>query len=499
MNKKDHVRVIKIGFTAIVIGFGIFMVAGSFLLYPVTHRTEISAILNFHYLSNKLAFNFGGVQTANAISFFKTEASLATSSVNVAQDVPVLLYHGITSSSDRFTITPQTFQDQMFALKKAGYSTITLDDFRKFMEGEKTLPPKSFLLTFDDGRLDSFLGADPVLRALDFHAVMFIAAHFSLGEKQINDYYLYKPDIKKMEDSGRWEIESHAMQNDGGIIPISSTDTENFLSNKKWLTTENRLETDTEYEIRVKHELTDSKNIIDAYLNKHVIAFSYPFSDSGDQSINNIDQAQEVIAKYVRENYKFAFEQISLDDGRFASNLPGDNMYHLHRIESGTSWSGTFLVNYLRGAESKIFQGVDSFGTSDGWKRTWGTVGFDNDKLVLSATATTTGAFTFLDGTKLWDDYFFSSSLDWQQGSHVSLVARYLDSQNYTACTFSQGNVSIENYENGVPTNLARVDNFVTIATSSPVSLSVLASGNSVKCYVGGTIVAYATIHGNHG
>jgi peptidoglycan/xylan/chitin deacetylase (PgdA/CDA1 family) len=42
------------------------------------------------------------------------------------------------------------------------------------MKGEKILPKKSFLLTFDDGRKDSFYPVDPVLKKLNYNAVILI-------------------------------------------------------------------------------------------------------------------------------------------------------------------------------------------------------------------------------------------------------------------------------------------------------------------------------------
>ena len=80
-----------------------------------------------------------------------------------AKSVPVLLYHGVVDKSDGANILPEDFKNQMFVLKKAGWQTITLDDFYAFMRGEKQVPDKSFLLTFEDGRKDSHYPVDPLL------------------------------------------------------------------------------------------------------------------------------------------------------------------------------------------------------------------------------------------------------------------------------------------------------------------------------------------------
>jgi hypothetical protein len=62
-----------------------------------------------------------------------------------AQSIPVLLYHGILPASTGADVTSiDTFKQQMFALKSAGWQTVSIEDFVAAMKGEKTLPPKSF-------------------------------------------------------------------------------------------------------------------------------------------------------------------------------------------------------------------------------------------------------------------------------------------------------------------------------------------------------------------
>ena len=131
----------------------------------------------------------------------------------------------------------------MFALKKAGWQTINMEDFYAFMQGEKQVPDKSFLLTFDDGRKDSYYPVDPILDALDYNAVMFVITKFSLEEKGGN-YYLSDKELKRMYLSGRWEIQSHG-KDDHDFYKINANGNEgHFLSNKLWLDNENRLETE---------------------------------------------------------------------------------------------------------------------------------------------------------------------------------------------------------------------------------------------------------------
>jgi peptidoglycan/xylan/chitin deacetylase (PgdA/CDA1 family) len=110
--------------------------------------------------------------------------------------VPVLLYDGVS---------PRDFARQMTLLDNAGYETITLDAFVRFLRRETvSLPPRPLLLTFDGGRLDSWTGSDGILRELGFNATVFV----DVGRVEEQDpEYLTWAELNTMQRSGRWEVQ----------------------------------------------------------------------------------------------------------------------------------------------------------------------------------------------------------------------------------------------------------------------------------------------------
>lgn len=74
--------------------------------------------------------------------------------------VPVLCYHqvrpyesGDTSYSKQLLIIePARFREQLDAIKGAGYTTITPDDYLAHLTGGAQLPEKPVILSFDDGK-----------------------------------------------------------------------------------------------------------------------------------------------------------------------------------------------------------------------------------------------------------------------------------------------------------------------------------------------------------
>jgi peptidoglycan/xylan/chitin deacetylase (PgdA/CDA1 family) len=470
-------------------------------------------VLSFLIVSGSFSFQGSGVLSADNLSrevmYYRYKAQFAVlNQADVKKDVvytrtqsrtdviPVLVYHGIVNKPDRFSMTSAVFAEQMSALKKAGYHTITMENLEDFLNGKDTLPEKSFILTFDDGRKDSFYGADPVIHALDFTATMFTATGVSLPEKieKKSTYYLNPKEIERMHKTGRWDIESHAIQKDGGFITIDAEGTKgNFLSNKMWLVNEGRLETNTEYEARVTNELYDSKAIIEKTLDKTVTAFSYPFGDFGQQSENlPYDYAEKVINKAVSDNYKVAFHQIWPVDHDFSQNHVGESPYLLKRIEPSPFWSGEELLGYVNSGQPKKFPYTETFKNDQGWKNLWGELSVSENRLVTKALPTTAGSVTFLDGTYNWQDYVATSQIDWDSGSHVVLVARYQNADNYASCIISDDNARIEQIVDGTTTRLAEAKiDFIMPKKNVPISFAVLQ--NSAECFIGNKSLVKAT------
>jgi peptidoglycan/xylan/chitin deacetylase (PgdA/CDA1 family) len=89
--------------------------------------------------------------------------------------VPVLIYHHINPhSGDTVTVTPEVFAAQMTWLAGSGFTTISLDDLMRALCREQEIDNKAVVLTFDDGWLDNYQFAIPVLERLKFQAAFFI-------------------------------------------------------------------------------------------------------------------------------------------------------------------------------------------------------------------------------------------------------------------------------------------------------------------------------------
>ena len=89
----------------------------------------------------------------------------------------VLLYHRVTRikhDPEKLCVSPENFELQMSHLKNSG-KLLTIDQFMKIIASELTFPPNSFIVTFDDGYVDNFTEALPILERLGIQALFFIS------------------------------------------------------------------------------------------------------------------------------------------------------------------------------------------------------------------------------------------------------------------------------------------------------------------------------------
>ena len=80
-------------------------------------------------------------------------------------EIPVFTFH---------SVEPDSFEEKLAFLARNGYRTLSGEEFRAAIAGERDIPERSVLLTFDDGTATLWTVAFPLLRKYGFRAVSFI-------------------------------------------------------------------------------------------------------------------------------------------------------------------------------------------------------------------------------------------------------------------------------------------------------------------------------------
>lgn len=126
--------------------------------------------------------SFGGKRELLARGLYWSGASFLLSQLPARDSLLVLNYHRIGNSEDDlfdpgvFSATAEQLDDQISYLKRSG-SLVTLEEALGFVDG--TIKEKSrrcrVLITFDDGYLDNYEIAFPILRSHGAQGVFFLA------------------------------------------------------------------------------------------------------------------------------------------------------------------------------------------------------------------------------------------------------------------------------------------------------------------------------------
>ena len=198
--------------------------------------------------------------------------------------IPVLVYHGIDPIDDGYSVSRQTFSNQMAMLHAAGFHTVSIAQYHRYILGRPVrLPPRPVLITMDDGRLDSFRGADAVLQRYGFRATMFVVAGFTASR-----FYLQWSEIASMERSGRWDIQEHAGRMHYTVAYRKGPGLAPAYAVREYDENTGTLETFAHYRRRVTTDILWGEQQI----RKHVpgfepISFAVPYADFGQDTTND--------------------------------------------------------------------------------------------------------------------------------------------------------------------------------------------------------------------
>jgi peptidoglycan/xylan/chitin deacetylase (PgdA/CDA1 family) len=140
--------------------------------------------------------------------------------LRVGEEVPVFVFHDID---------PADLEDKLQYLKENGYATIGADEYAAWARSGGRIPPKSVLLTIDDGRASVRHCWYPLLERYDFRATVFLIPGYihsrprrsgrpgepAGGEEErrtaSDSGLLCWEEIEEMQRSGRLDFQSHTL------------------------------------------------------------------------------------------------------------------------------------------------------------------------------------------------------------------------------------------------------------------------------------------------
>src|SRR3954470_24729242 len=135
----------------------------------------------------------------------------AKPTVDQSAQVIIFGYHRFEKTVHRpdTEMTPEMFEGQMKELKDKNIPVIGMQDFLAWKRGEKNIPPRSAVITFDDGWKSQYEVAWPIMKKFGYPFTMFIytegvrGGHFGGGEA------ITWEQLAEMRDAGI-DIQAHS-------------------------------------------------------------------------------------------------------------------------------------------------------------------------------------------------------------------------------------------------------------------------------------------------
>ncbi|MEG1288109.1 MAG: polysaccharide deacetylase family protein [Bacilli bacterium] len=235
------------------------------------------------------------------ISKFKCDLKLEKEKVTVnvnGKKVPVLMYHGVLDKSwglSSLFVTVNEFEKQMKYLSENGYTSLKASEIN-----DAKMHQKPIIITFDDGYVDVYKNALPILKKYNLKATIFVITGCING-----DVYVTDKNVIEMDKSGVFEIGSHSVSH-ANLASLKEKDLEN--------------------------ELKVSKETLEKLIGKSVTSVAYPFGSYNNNVVN-------MAKKY----YKFG---ISTVPGK--ENVDTFNKYVIKRVNIVRNYGINNFINLVK-------------------------------------------------------------------------------------------------------------------------------------------------------
>lgn len=263
-------------------------------------------------------------------------------------------YFGVDRTGDDTLISTETLEKQIKALKDNGYVTITQQDILDYYKNGKTLPEKSMVLLFEDGRRDTAIFSQKILEKYNYKATMLTYAD-KFAKK--DPKFLMPKDILDLEDSSFWELGTNGYRLEyinvfdkdsnylgelnsnefSNLAPKINREYNHYLMD--YLRDEYGIpmETYEEMEVRINGDYESLSNIYKGELGSIPPLYALMHSNTGQFGTNY--NSSQVNGKWIKELFSMNFNR----EGNSLNSL-NNSIYDLTRIQPQAYWSTNHLL-----------------------------------------------------------------------------------------------------------------------------------------------------------
>lgn len=344
-----------------------------------------------------------------------------------------LSYFGVGRSGSPKLIAKDELGHHLKALRDQGYVTISQQDVLDYYEQGKPLPDKALFLSFEDGRNDSALFAEPLLEKYNDKAT-FLSYAGKLGNGE--GKFVQAKEMLKMRKTGFWELGSNGYRlsyinvfdKDGRFLDQK---TEHEMKNKSevayynhylmdFVRDENMIpaEDRAQMEARIAKDYELMKTTYEKKLGFVPGLYMIMHANSLGNGMNPlVESANE---KEIEGLFRMHFAR----EGESFNGKEG-NVFDLTRVQPQPYWSTNHLLMKIRkdtGEAMTFAQGSESRAAD--WETLAGAAEFDENEIVLTSPAGEDGLIA-LKGSGDYGDVSVEAKLGGNVVGKQSLYVRF--------------------------------------------------------------------------
>jgi peptidoglycan/xylan/chitin deacetylase (PgdA/CDA1 family) len=173
--------------------------------------------------------------------------------------IPILLYHSVSDEASPvfapWAVAPREFEAQLRYLRQNDFSPLTVSQLVSLLKQKLPLPEKPVVITFDDGFLDFYTSAWPLLRHYECTATLYVVTSY-------------------MGQTSRWLVAEGESKR-----PMMSWDQLRDVQRQGiecGAHTQTHPQLDTLSRNAARDEIVGSKRVLEAHLGRPVTSFAFP-------------------------------------------------------------------------------------------------------------------------------------------------------------------------------------------------------------------------------
>jgi peptidoglycan/xylan/chitin deacetylase (PgdA/CDA1 family) len=247
-------------------------------------------------------------------------------------------------------ITPAAFEAQMKELKDRGITVISMQDLLAWKRGEKNIPPRCAVVTFDDGWKSQYEVAWPIMKKYGYPFTMFIYTEGVRGGSLGGGEAITWEQLADMRDNGV-DIEAHSATHqdlrEGHTIMVANPGAKRSRTKL----------TGPQYEQWVQNEVVGCKQLLEQRLGIKVNCFAVPFGNYNEH-VKELARNSGYEAMFTVYGQPITFTSPLDSIGRYAIEANKPKVFEDAVKMIGTSTGGAAAVAEV-GAKDLVTQPAD--------------------------------------------------------------------------------------------------------------------------------------------